>query len=265
MNSLTWLNKETLVLFVSFLLFVVTMTFSCVAQASQVKFMTHSIGKQTYVDGEGELRGKQHGGRRAFNIELVREMMQVMGHTKNIEEMPFKRGLLLVQSKPDHALFNVNRTEEREDTMKWVGPLQSSVTHFYENINAPTGIKSLEDAKGVESICVLQGNVHHRYLERQGFGNIYPANSYTSCIRMLTLGRVNITPLSNISSLLSKAQSPAAKILQKTPVMVMESKGFLAFSKDTPDQVVEGWQAALDKLKRSGRYDELIELYLRTE
>jgi polar amino acid transport system substrate-binding protein len=260
-----WRDKETGPFSVCFLLVVLSLAWSSIAQAAQITFLTHSVGEQTYVDNEGILHGKEHAGRRAFNIELVQEMMQIMGHPKDIEELPFKRGLLLVQSNADYALFNVNRTEKREKTMKRVGPLQSSITHLYVKTNAPTGIKTMEEAKGIESICVLRGNVHHRYLERQGFGNIYPANSYASCVRMLNLERVSLTPLSNISSLIQGDQSSATRTLQKTPVLVMESKGYLAFSKETPDEVVEGWQTALDKLKASGRYDELIELYLWTE
>jgi len=137
------------------------------AEVSQITFLTHSVEDQGYVNEAGELRGKEHAGRRAFNIELVRAMMQGVGYAKKIEEMPFKRGLLILQTNPGYALFNVNRTEKREKELKWVGPLQRSVTHLYENIDSPTKVKSLEEAKGLESICVLRGNVHHRYFERQ--------------------------------------------------------------------------------------------------
>lgn len=245
-----------------FLLLFAISTFGSDARAAQIKFLTHSLGEQVYVDDKGELRGTEHGGRRAFYVELVREMMDMMGQAKEIDEMPFKRAMLLVQSHPDYALFNVNRTAERENTVKWVGPLHSSVTFFYENASAPTGIKSMEDAKGVESICVLRGNVHHRYLESQKFGNIYPVNSYGSCVRMLLSGRVSLTPLSNLSTLIRQDPGADSERLEKTPVKVMESEGYLAFSKETPDELVKTWQTALDKLKASGRYDELVDLYL---
>ena len=242
-------------------LLVAAATFNSTSVAAEIKFLTHSVGEQTFVDAEGELRGKEHGGRRAFNVELVREMMQVVGHPKNIEVIPFNRGFSIVQTDPGYAIFNVNRTSDRENTVKWVGPLQSTVTYFYENRNFPVGIKNLEEAKEVESICVLRGNVHHHALERQGFTNIYPANSYASCVRMLVLGRVSLTPLSNLSSLIG-AETPEARAIQKTLVKVMESEGYLVFSKETPDEVIAEWQVALDGIKASGRYDELVKLYL---
>lgn len=264
MNRHPWRKKTGLAISAILFLLASLETFSGAAQASRITFLTHSLGEQSYLEGAKILRGKEHGGRRAFDIELVREMMLLVGERAEIEEIPFKRGLMLVQSSPDYALFNVNRTEEREHTVKWVGPLQSSITHFYENAKAPTGIKSMEDAKRVGSICVMRGNVHHRYLERQGFTNIYPVNSYASCIDMLILGRVSITPLSNLSAL-AESKNPEATLVKKTPVKVMESEGYLAFSKNTSDALIEEWQAALDEIKASGRYDELLNLYSDSE
>lgn len=235
------------------------------AQAEQIRFLTHSVGDQTYVDDRGELRGRERQGRRAFNVELVREMMDAVGHPRTIEVMPLNRAILLVESEPAVALFNLNRTLEREDRMKWVGPLQSSVTYLFENVKSPTGITSLEDAKKVASICVLRGNVHNKYLEKQGFDNLYPANSYASCVQMLVQGRVSLTPLSNLSSLIQEDRGNELSTLKMTGVVMMKSEGYLAFSKTTADEVIRQWQHALDQIKASGRYDELIDLYLQAE
>lgn len=261
MNSTLRSNRKGWINSAACLLLAILLSCSDTAQATELTFLTHSLGEQAYVDDDGQLRGKERGGRRAFYIELVREMMQITGHPKAIAVMPFKRALLLVQSTPGHALFNVNRTDERENTLKWVGPLQSSVSYLYDNINRPTGVKTVEEAKAVESICVMRGNVHHRYLESQGFGNLYLANSYVSCIRMLALGRVSMTPLSNLSLVTSQPTDTEFRDLHNTSVKLMESEGYLAFSKETPDEVVMTWQGALDKLKASGRYDELLEQY----
>jgi polar amino acid transport system substrate-binding protein len=259
------LSSKVLTIVLAVLIVSVSSCFGESTVAVPIKFLTHSVGDQTYLDNPGHLRGKKNGGRRAFNVELVREMMLMMDQDTVFEVVPFKRGLQMVQSTPGYALFNINRTEERESTVQWLGPLQSSVTHFYENKNAPTGVKSLEETKNVGTICVLRGNVHHRFLEKQGFKNIYPANSYVNCVEMLALKRVSITPISNLSSLLRIDRNPDARLLQKTPVEVMESKGYLAFSKETPSEVVKAWQLVLDGLVESGRYDELVEEYLVNE
>ena len=214
-------------------------------------FLTHSSEGQTYIDASGEMRGREQGGRRAFYVELVREMMALRGHTAAIEEVPFRRGLLMVQENPEYAFFNVNRTPAREATVKWVGPLLSTTSYFYENVIAPTGIETLDDARAVESICVLRGNAHHRFLEQQGFDNIFTANSYGSCIQMLLLGRVNLTPLSNLSTAFKDPRSEASTRLRRTSVKLSDAQGFLVFPLAVSDATVRSWQEALDRIKAS--------------
>lgn len=261
MPACNWkLNMQLIVLICIYLLIISNHGF-----AETITFMTHSLGEQVSMDSSNQLRGKANAGRRAFNIELVREMMLIMGYDPVFEIVPFKRGLLAVQTKQAQALFNVNRTDSREDTVKWVGPLQSSVTHFYENKENPTGIKRLDDVKQVDAVCVLRGNVHHRFLEKNGFENIYPVSSYGNCIDMLEMKRVSLTPLSNLSSLLDENNRTDEGFLQKTPVLLMKSKGYLAFSKDVSDAEIDKWQEALDSLKQSGQYDELVQKYLVTD
>ncbi len=115
--------------------------------ASEILFLTHSLQDQVYTDDNGILRGKKHAGKRAFNLEVVREMMVTLNHPVNIREVPFVRGVKMVRKMPNPALFNVSRTPEREDTVQWVGPQQRETDYFYEMKKAPTGIKTLEDAK----------------------------------------------------------------------------------------------------------------------
>lgn len=234
--------------------------------ASDLSFLTHNLQGQTYVDETGELRGKNHGGKRAFDLEIVREMMRLMKHSKPVEEMPFVRALKMVQNQPGLALFNVIRTVEREHTVKWVGPLQREIDYFYEMKNAPTGITSLEDAKKVDAICVLNGSIHHKILQQKDFRNIVPNVSYVGCLKMLEKGRVNLTPSggSTISQKLEQA-GVVPGIIRQTPVVLLKSDGYIAFSKEIPDTTIQKWQDAFEQIKESGKYRELYEQYFSPE
>ena len=236
------------------------------SHASEIQFMTHNIQGKTYQDGNGELRGIKHSGRRAFNLELVREMMVLLNYPIKIIDIPFKRGLLYVQSKQDHALFNVTRKPSRENTVKWVGPLQSDKAYFYELKSAPTEIQTLEDAKKIKGICVLNGNIHDEFLQKSGFDNLMRNNSYAGCFKMLAHNRVSLTPSSALSlNERLKAAGISPQDIERTPVLLFNTDGYLAFSKNISDDVVNQWQNALDKLKRSGKYDQLVQEYLLPE
>jgi len=234
--------------------------------AAEIDFLTHSLQGQTYVDANGELRGKKHAGKRAFNLEVVREMMLIMKHPTNFREVPFGRGLLKVQQESNQAFFNVSRTAEREKTVKWVGPIQTETDYFYEMKEAPSGIKTLEDAKNVNAICVLNKNIHHQLLQKYNFNNIVHNASYVACFKMLKRGRVNLTPSAagTVAKKLEQAGISPDQI-QQTPVVLLESGGYIAFSKNTDDDTIKKWQDAFDQLKNSGRYQQLYQLYFLPE
>lgn len=227
-------------------------------RAEAVRVMTHSTGDAVFVDQSGELRGVEQGGRRAMYVELVREILGALGYPRDIEVVPLKRALFRLEHEPGYVLFNLNRTQERENFFRWAGPIHATSSYFYENSERPTGIKGLDDAMKVGAICVLRGNVHHKYLSRVGFENLKPADSYASCIKMLALGRVDLTPLSTLSS----ANTDEERLLRSTGVLMMESQGYVAFSRETPDAEVQRWQDALDGIIASGRYAEIADKYL---
>ncbi len=248
------------------LLIVAVLSISFNTAASDIQFLTHSLQDQTYLDESGELRGKKHAGKRAFYVEVVRELMILMNHSKKVQQVPFKRGLLMVQQDINQALFNVTRTPERENTVKWVGPLNREIDYFYEMKNAPTYIASLEDAKKVDSICVLNGSVHESILRRNNFTNFYTNVSYTGCFQMLKYGRVNLTPSAS-ETISEKAQQAGISFdqIQKTPVILLESQGYIAFSKNISDEITQQWQDTLEQMRKSGKYQHLFNQYYLSE
>ena len=234
--------------------------------SSDINFLTHSSKEQTYINEKGELRGKKNAGKRAFYVELLREMMILMKHFKKIEQLPLKRGLMMVQKDINLALFNVSRTPERENKVKWVGPLLREVDYFYEMKNAPTGITSLEDAKKVRNICVLNGGVHETILRKNNFTNIHTNISYIGCFNMLKLGRVSLTPSasSTVSEKLEQAGISSDQIRQ-IPVILLEAGGYIAFSKNISDEIIQQWQDAFNQIKKSGKYQEIFNQYFLSE
>ncbi len=172
----------------------------------------------------------------------------------------------MVQKGDNIAFFNVSRTPGREHTVKWVGPLQKETDYFYEMKDEPTGITQLEDAKKVAGICVLNGSIHETILRQNNFTNIFTNPSYIGCFKMLKLGRVSLTP--SAETLVGKRMEQAGLTpdqVRQTPVVLLESEGYIAFSKNIADEVIRKWQHALDQLIESGRYQQLFNEYYASE
>lgn len=248
-------------------LFLFVILFLNTLHAKDITFITHSIEGKYYYDKNGDIRGIPHSGRRAFNIELVREMMKELNHPISFTILPFKRALhYIINNKEPYALFNIGRRESREGKMKWVGPLQVDKIYFYENSKNLTNIKNIDDAKKVKRICTLNGSFHEKFFKLNNFENIHINTSYNLCFQMLALQRVSLTVVSHnsIRSILKEAKiSP--NLIKNTNVLLSEIEGQIAFSNMVSDDEIMKWQKALDKLKATGKYLELEKKYLEVQ
>ncbi len=234
--------------------------------SQNITFLTHSTKDKVYIDESKEMRGLKHSGRRSFQVKLIREMMKLVAHkSKIIHDVPYKRGLLIVQREDNIAFFNMARRPHREDLVKWVGPLQVGESFFYTATKFPKIINSIEDSKKLKSICVLNGTSHDTFLVNNGFENIIRNNSYEGCFKMLVHGRVDVAMLSAISLHETlKAANISEDKVQKS-FLAYSLDGYLAMSKNIDDSTIKTWQNALDKLKSDGTYDLLMLKYWQSK
>ncbi|MES2074541.1 MAG: transporter substrate-binding domain-containing protein [Pseudomonadota bacterium] len=234
------------------------------APAQDWHVYTHSGGGQTALV-DGTLHGKPNGGKRAYYVELVRALLAQLGLPDRIDEVPLARGLAMLRSRDDVALFNLDRTPEREDKFAWVGPISEESDYLYERTAAPTGIRSLADARPLR-VCVLNGNVHDELLAAAGLHKLYRHNNYVGCFQMLMLGRVDLVASADggLRHKLREAHIEAAAI-QATPVRIAHSKGYIALSKAVPAAELARWNGALATLGRNGTLRRLQQQYAGAE
>ena len=224
------------------------------AEAKKITFLTHFIKPFTHQEN-GEVTG--------FAVDIVREMMKLQEYPEEFEIYPFKRGLRTVQNTPDHALFIVARRAEREETVKWVGPLITSGVYFYKKKGTPLEISYLEEIKEKYSVVVQRGNADHYFLKEKGFTDLSITNNQKLSLQMVDKGRVDLTPISElVMPEIAKEAGIDLNNIERTNVKLYDSTLYLAFSKNIPDKTVAEWQQALDSLKSSGKYQELYSKYL---
>jgi len=166
-----------------------------------------------------------------------------------------------VETGKDLALFNVYMTAARKPRFKWVGPLQKETVYLYGLENTQV-ITDFDSAMLVPGICVVYGNNHHTLLRKRRFPNIRTAGTYTECFELLKEGKVQLTATSDTTlPYLLKIAGIEKERIHKVPPPLMQSNGFIAFSRNIPDTTIAKWQAAFDALVDSGRYQSLCDLY----
>lgn len=230
------------------------------AASPTLTLITHSVGGQAEQRDDG-LRGFPSGGSRAFYIELVRAMQAELKVTAPIVEVPFARGLRMVQTEPGVAFFNLIRTPDRESTVKWVGPISRQTDYLYARAGHGTLVRTMADARN-HSICVLADSVHEQAVRNAGFQQVHTTSSYANCFRMLVAGHVELTASAS-DTVAQKVREAEIKpnAIRQTPVVLSRTDGYIAFSQDVAEKEVERWRQALRKLQKSGRYEALRERY----
>ncbi|KVX01136.1 substrate-binding periplasmic protein [Shewanella frigidimarina] len=224
---------------------------------SQVRFITYPLPPFSYIDND-ILSG--------FSIDIIQAMMLHTQQTANIEMYPFNRAFQLLKSQPNTALFVIAKRPEREVNMKWVGPIISSGVYFYQKRNSGLSLADLEDLKRVRNVGVVLGNADHTYLDDQGFTNLSTDKSQLQSLKMLSYGRVDVAPMSElVMPFLAKAADIDINSIERTPIKLYDSTLYIAFSNDTTDEAVALWQQAFDELKSSGIYQTIYQDYFPTD
>lgn len=221
---------------------------------------THSLDSQAVLI-DGQLRGREHAGKRAFFLELVRELLTDMAAPLPIQEVPLARGLAQLQQRDDVVLFNLAKTPERLPLAHWVGPIWEETDWLYENSQRPTGILSLEDAKNLP-VCVLNGSSHDERLTAMAFTQLKRNNTYSTCFSMLAAGRIALVASadSELAQRLREAGVAADKV-RPSAVQLGRDEGFIALSRGMPEQDIARWRAALQRVQQDGRFQALHNRY----
>jgi len=200
-----------------------------------------------------------------LGTEIVQEIMRRRGATFAIQVVPWTRGYDATLSGPLTGLFATMRTEERERLFKWVGPLTQVNTSFYARKGEGRALADLEAAKSVDSIGVPREYYSHQFLRQAGFTNLDEAADPETMVKKFLAGRNPLMVIDNIT-LPELLQRNNAKLEEVELVYTfMTSKNYLAFSLDTPDELVQQWQMTLDEMRADGTIAKLYAKWLPGE
>jgi polar amino acid transport system substrate-binding protein len=196
-----------------------------------------------------------------LGTEIVEEIMHRLGTTAPIEVVPWARGYKYASSMPNVGLFATTRTAEREKLFKWVGPIASTTARFYVR-RGGVRVENLEQARNAERILVPREWYLDQMLRGMGFNNLNTVTSPAEGVRMLEAGRAPLLALDDVT-LAATAEAEGFDVNDiETAFILMQSFQYIAFSRETPDDIVAKWQKTLDAMKADGTCDRLYAKWL---
>lgn len=192
------------------------------------------------------------------SIDIVDEIQSRNTFTNPINMTSWVDAFSVLQYLPNSALFTTTRTTEREELFQWVGPISSVKACFYTLSNSGIEITTLDQAKALKSIATPQGWFTHEFLLSNNFKNI-EATSTTpqAAFQQLIDGDVDALLMFDLGLkwLSDNYGLNNADITEQ--LKVIEEKAYIAFSLNTPSDIVEQWQTNLDAMKSDGTFETI--------
>ena len=210
---------------------------------------TENYPALTYRDAYGNITG--------FGTEVVREIMKKNNQYADIRLTLWSIGYDLAQTNPNFCLFTMDRTPARDSLFQWVGPLGDNTTWFYTKSGSGITISSIEEAKQLTAVGTVSSWFNDQYLRSLGFTNLVSDGDPIVMTKKLMAGEVQAFVCSSVT-FPDIVREAGFKFNQVVPsYALMSTDYYIAFSRNTPGQVVSSWQQALDALKSDGTYDAI--------
>lgn len=193
-------------------------------------------------------------------VDIVREMFKRagIGYTLSLR-FPWDRLYKLTLDRPDYGLFSTTYTPERVPLFKWVGPLAKT---GWVVLAAPgskiTALKDIKEA-GHYKLGAYKNDAVSQSLESQGIPVLNALRDQEN-VQKLVNGQIDLWATTDpVGRYLAKQEGVTGL---QTVLRFNEAQLYLALNKDTPDEVVQRLQKALDQMRAEGVVEQITKNYL---
>lgn len=231
---------------------------TCFASQKPLVFLAEELPPYHFTNSSGQADGAL--------VEIVQAMLKQAKLTGKIEIQPFARSYQATSTQQNTFLISLLKTPNRHNQFQWVGEIYQSYAVFVglkkrEDIN----ITSLESAKAL-TVGTIRGYHSAHFLQRNGFleeKNLSLSVTSKHLWAMLFNQRIDLV-LTNYMALdrdIRKAGFDAKKITPYLPLTDFPNKLNIATGLGTSNKVVQQLTQALDNIKASGTYQNILSKY----
>ncbi|MCQ4348014.1 ABC transporter substrate-binding protein [Pseudomonas stutzeri] len=198
------------------------------------------------ADGRNFARDEQIQG---LSAALVREMFARagLGYTMTLR-FPWDRVYRHVLEHPGSGLFSTARTPKREAQFKWVGPIAEYHSVLVAAPGSDIELSDLEQARAYR-IGAYKSAAASQLLESQ---HILPADALSDADNIGKLQRGQIDLWATAAPVWQHHARQAGIDGLREVLRFHSDPLYLALHKDTPDEVVQRLQRALDQMRGEG-------------
>lgn len=194
-----------------------------------------------------------------ISAEIVREMFKRAGIDYTLTlRFPWDRLYNLTLEKPNYGLFSTTRTPERDPLFKWVGPLGGTSWVLVAKPGSDIKVNSLEEAAQYR-IGAYKNNAVTQSLESQSIPLVIALRDQENA-RKLANGQIDLWATDDPAGRYMARQEGISGL--QVVLKMNEAQLYLALNRDTPQEVVDRLQKALDEMRADGFVDDMTRNYL---
>lgn len=216
---------------------------------SKLKFYTEEFAPFNFKISDDSIGGQ--------STKIIYEIMKRLEVKYDIALKPWSVGYESTLKNGNTAIFSTFRTEERENLFKWVGPIGADEYMFFGLKEIYFNIRSLEEAKKISAIGVVKDDARYQLLKQDGFTNlvlyeddIQAYKGLKNKIIDLVVGSIKTMPFMAKKAELDPTLLQKVYSIKKTPL-------YIAFNKNTDENIIKEWQITLDEMKQDGTYQKI--------
>lgn len=204
-----------------------------------------------------------------MSTEVVQAVLRHLDLQAQIQSMPWARAYDIALNDENVLIYSIARTAEREALFKWVGEIAPMHWYLYARPGSGIRLSSLDDARRYQIATVMQ-DAGEQYLRGKGFEigqNLQSNNKYSYNYEKFKLGRVDLWISIELNALYLIRQAGEKPEEMVVPVLSLPDLGEggglnMAFSRQTPDELVERFRRGLDSIHRDGTYAAIARKWL---
>ncbi|MBP1927617.1 ABC-type amino acid transport substrate-binding protein [Methanolinea mesophila] len=216
-----------------------------------IRVITEEFPPYNYAGPDGAVTGQ--------STAVVQEIMRRTGVSYPIEILPLSEGLEAARTGPSTAIYSLAVTPERRDNFTWVGPIGTYTMTFFARNGSGIQVRNIDDIRSSGPVGVVQGDQRVEVLKENRVTDLSFCTNDTECLLRVAAGEEPLWLGSKEGLAYDLAKAGLAPDAVVPVYTLQQTELFIAFSRDTPANVTDGWQQALDSMYKDGTFHQIMD------
>jgi polar amino acid transport system substrate-binding protein len=196
--------------------------------------------------------------------EVVQEILKRTKISYKLDIYPWARAYQMAQDAPDVLIYSIGRNEKRENLFKWVDVIAPYDVYLYRLKSRPeVKLRTVADIKHYR-IGAVRDDVRAQYLEKAAVPLDLVIEDSANA-KKLASQRIDTFPIDELAmvALYKREGLDPRSVVKAFKLDALSAGLYMAFSKQTSDELVRKCKAALADIKRDGTFEKIRVKYLK--